>query len=222
MNVGLLDDTLTLDAVRSALSGCSARPGGPGTGGPRNHDDDDDDDAPATCGRAGRRAAAVMVIVHGPRERPTVVMTVKSAYLPQHAGEIAFPGGKTEEGDGSLLHTALRETFEEVGLRIGSKRVVGELSPVSTLSSGFVIAPYLAVLDGTPALKPNSEVAEILRIPLGALLDSVAPDADPEHGAMSGMYTFEHAVTGGRKVWGASARILKQIRDELAVPGPCA
>ena len=215
MNVGLLDDTLTLDMVRSALSGCSARPDDPGASGPRNHD------TSATCGRTGRRAA-VMVIVHGPRERPTVVMIVKSAYLPLHAGEIAFPGGKTEEGDESLLHTALRETFEEVGLRIGSKRVVGELSPVSTLNSGFVIAPYLAVLDDTPALKPNSEVAEILRIPLGALLDSIAPDDDLEHGAMSGMYTFEHTETGGRKVWGASARILKQIRDKLAVPGPCA
>lgn len=215
MNVGLLDDTLTLDMVRSALSGCSGRAGGPSTNGPRDYD------APAACGMEGRRAA-VMVIVHGPRERPTVVMTVKSAYLPLHAGEIAFPGGKAEEGDESLLHTALRETFEEVGLRIDSKHVVGGLSPVSTLSSGFVIAPYLAVLDGAPALKPNSEVAEILSIPLGALLDSVASDDDPGHGAMHDMYTFEHTVTGGRKVWGASARILKQIRDELAVPGPCA
>ncbi len=215
MNVGLLDDTLTLDIVRSALSGCSGQAGGLGTSGPRGYD------APATGSRTGRRAA-VMVIVHGPRERPAVVMTVKSAYLPQHAGEIAFPGGKAEEGDESLLHTALRETFEEVGLRIDSKHVMGGLSPVSTLSSGFVIAPYLAVLDGAPVLKPNSEVAEILRIPLGALLDSVAPDDDPDHGAMHDMYTFEHAATGGRKVWGASARILKQIRDELAVPEPCA
>lgn len=215
MNVGLLDDTLTLDMVRSALSGCPGPADGPGVDGLRGYD------TSATRGRAGRRAA-VMVIVHGPQERPIVVMTVKSACLPLHAGEIAFPGGKAEDGDESLLHTALRETLEEVGLRIEPEHVAGGLSPVSTLSSGFVIAPYLAVLDGTPALKPNSEVAEILRIPLGALLDSVAPDDDPGHGAMGGMYTFEHAVTGGRKVWGASARILKQIRDELAAPGPCA
>lgn len=215
MNVALLDDTLTLDAVRSALSGRPARVGGGGDG----TGDSRDYDASDTSGGAGRRAA-VMVIVHGPRKRPMVVMTVKSASLPLHAGEIAFPGGKAEEGDESLLHTALRETLEEVGLRIESEHVAGGLSPVSTLSSGFVIAPYLAVLDGTPALKPNSEVAEILRIPLGALLDSVAPDDDPGHGSMSGMYTFEHAVTGGRKVWGASARILKQVRDALAAPGP--
>lgn len=162
-------------------------------------------------GAAPRRRASVLVPIYG--DPPFVIMTAKPRHMRIHAGEISFPGGKAEEGDASPLHTALRETEEEIGLRLGRDRVVGRLDAVTTLTTGFVIAPFVAIMDGRPELCPNlPEVERILRIPFGELLDTMAPDTDPEHNAVQGMYTFEH---GGNVVWGASARILGQIRGAL-------
>ena len=160
------------------------------------------------------RRASVLVIIYG--DPPFVIMTAKSPHMRLHAGEISFPGGKVEENDADLLHTALRETREEIGLRIRRNQIVGCLDTVTTLNSGFAIAPFVAVVDERPNLLPNSEVEKILRIPLEAFLDTVAPDTSREHNAVQGMFTFEY---DGRVVWGASARILKQIRDLLCAQG---
>lgn len=158
------------------------------------------------------KMASVLVVTYG--DPPHVIMTAKPSHMRLHAGEISFPGGKVEDGDADLLYTALRETWEEIGLRIGRSQVVGRLDTVTTLNSGFAISPFVAVVDGQPDLLPNSEVDQILRIPLEEFLDTVAPDT--EHNAPLSMFTFEH---DGRIVWGASARILKQMRDLLSARG---
>lgn len=154
------------------------------------------------------RRAAVMVVVYG--APPVVVMTAKPAYLKLHAGEISFPGGKLEDCDAGVMDAAIRETREEISLHINHNQMIGMLDAVTTLTTGFVIVPYVAVLTDRPVMTPNSEVARILEIPLGALLDTVSPDTDPEHNAVQGMYTFTY---GTIRIWGASARILKQMHD---------
>lgn len=165
---------------------------------------------PHIGGAGGYRLASVLVVIYG--SEPTVIMTVKPGGMRLHAGEISFPGGKMEDGDLDLLETALRETSEEIGLAVRRGHVTGQLKPVATLNSGFMILPLVCVMDSIPELTPNSEVEEILRIPLRSLLGTLAPDRDPSHNAVRGMYTFEH---GGRTVWGASARILKEIHGRL-------
>ena len=196
-----------------------------------------------------------MVVVCGTK-RPNVIMTVKPAHLRIHAGEVSFPGGKVEDGDRDLLHTALRETHEEIGLRLERDHVVARLCDVMTRNSRFIISPFVAVLDGTDVgcgsggdgggnadcptgldsladpvtatdvadglggaysahlvLAPNSEVAEILVLPLAILLGTMSPDVDPEHSPVRGMHTFEYGDPDGRTIWGASARMLAQMRD---------
>ena len=117
-----------------------------------------------------------------------------------------------DPGDANLLDTALRETREEIGLAVPQQSVVGQLVPVSTLSSGFVIVPFVAVLDSVPALRANAEVDEILHIPLAPFLQTMAADADPAHGAPGDMRAFTYR---GRTVWGASARILEQVHARV-------
>lgn len=152
--------------------------------------------------------ASVLVVIYN--SNPFVLMTKKASHLNIHAGEIAFPGGKWEAGDIDLLDTALRETREEIDLDVNRDDVVGQLKTVSTLNSGFVIAPYVAVLEDLPVLNDNHEVESILRIPLTPFLKTLSPDLDPQHQSIKEMYTlkFEDHI-----VWGASARILKQIHD---------
>jgi 8-oxo-dGTP pyrophosphatase MutT (NUDIX family) len=137
-------------------------------------------------------------------------MTEKPKTMVQHAGEISFPGGKFAQEDQDLLNTAIRETKEEIALDVLRQYVVGQLRPVQTRNSGFTIIPFVAVLENIPQLHANSEVAEILHIPLIPLLKTLRIDDDQNHRAL-----FEAYVTTyqDKMIWGASARILKQISD---------
>jgi len=157
------------------------------------------------------RIASVLIVVYG--SEPKVLMTKKSSILKIHAGEIAFPGGKFETQDKNLLETALRESREEVNLSIRDEHVIGQLDPVTTLNSKFTIYPFIAVVRRLPRLKDNFEVETILNIPLFPLLHTMAPDLDPQHQSIKEMYTFTFE---NHLIWGASARMLKQIHDIFA------
>ena len=154
--------------------------------------------------------ASVLVVIYG--ETPTIIMTEKPKSMKFHAGEISFPGGKLDPNDSDLLDTALRETSEEIGLNVSKDEIVGQLKPVKTLNSGFLILPFISLLDDISPLVTNSEVEKILHIPLTPFLKTVAIDSDPSHNFIDEMYTFEYQ---NQIVWGASARILKQIENIL-------
>lgn len=154
------------------------------------------------------RLASVLILIYGPT--PHVLMTKKSSILKTHAGEIAFPGGKYEAGDLDLLDTALRESREEINLSITREHVIGQLKPVTTLNSGYSILPFISVVKRLPRLKDNPEVESILSIPLFSFLKTLSPDPDPEHQSIKEMYVFKYKH---HLVWGASARMLKQIVD---------
>ena len=155
--------------------------------------------------------ASVLIIIYG--KDPFVIMTEKAKTLKVHAGEIAFPGGKWCTKDKDLLETAIRETKEELCLEVSKEQVVGQLDSVITLNSKYRITPYLAILEGIPSLKANSEVESILHIPLVSLLRTMADDNHPEHRSIKEMHTFTFE---NHHVWGASARMLKQINTLLS------
>ncbi|MBI5145804.1 MAG: CoA pyrophosphatase [Thaumarchaeota archaeon] len=155
--------------------------------------------------------SAVMIVIYGPESR--MIMTEKPKTLSLHAGEISFPGGKMSTSDSDLLDTAIRETAEEISLHLSRNDVIGQLKPVTTLNSRFAILPFVAVLDHIPDLQPNEEVQEILHIPAVPFLKTMSTDTDPNHHSISEMYTFLYQ---SKAVWGASARILKQMADIFA------
>ena len=158
----------------------------------------------------GYRLASVLVVIYD--SSPKIIMTEKPQSMKLHAGEISFPGGKLDPMDSDLLDTALRETNEEIGLHISRGQILGQLDPVKTLNSGFLILPFVCVLEEIPLLVPNSEVEKIFHIPLNPLLETMMNDSDPTHNPVDGMYTFEYQ---SQIVWGASARILRQIENIL-------
>jgi len=155
------------------------------------------------------RLASVLVVIYG--DDPILLMTKKPKHLKLHAGEISFPGGKFDN-DSDFLETALRETREELGLMISREQVNGQLDSVITLNSGFMIFPFVTILDKLPPLLANEEVEEILHIPLEAFLKTMAKDSDPTHNKIQEMFTFEYQ---NQIVWGASARIIKQIQNPI-------
>ena len=155
--------------------------------------------------------AAVLIIIFG--SEPKILMTKKAKHLKIHAGEIAFPGGKLDVYDDDLLETALRETREEINLAIRRDQVIAQLEPVTTLNSKYTIIPYVAIVNRLPRLKDNSEVDKILHIPFIPFLKTLKNDEDPFHKSIKEMYTFTYE---DHLVWGASARMLKQIVDILS------
>ncbi len=169
---------------------------------------------PDVPGDQGARLASVLIVIFG--SEPKILMTKKSSNLKIHAGEVAFPGGKPDDGDPDLLHTALRESREEVSLEISRSQVIGQLDPVRTLNSNFTIVPFVSVLDSLPALRHNPEVEQVLQIPARPFLQTMQSDPDPEHNRIREMYTFTFQ---DHLVWGASARMLKQIADRLSTRG---
>jgi len=158
----------------------------------------------------GNHLASVLIIIYG--NDPFIIMTKKARNLKVHAGEIAFPGGKWCEKE-TAEETAIRETKEELRLEVSKEHVVGKLDSVITLNSKYKITPFIAILDTVPSLIANSEVESILHIPLISFLNTMAEDNLPEHRSIKEMHIFTFEKYN---IWGASARMLKQINTLLS------
>src|ERR687888_2038793 len=121
--------------------------------------------------------ASVLLIIHYNYSRPHILLTKRSSDLRSHSGEICFPGGKFAKDDKSLYYTAIRETKEEVGLDFTEKDISGSLEAVKTLTSNYIIVPYITVQDKIP--RPRillDEVQRILDVPLVDVLNTVTAD----------------------------------------------
>ena len=166
------------------------------------------------------REAAVLVALFEDAGETHVVLTKRPETMPSHQGEIAFPGGKRETSDASLVAAALREAYEEIGLEPEAVEVVIELDTIATVASAFTISPFVGVLAEPPVLKPHPrEVVDAFAVPVSELLH---PDAYREElwdlwGAYRPMAFFE---LPGETVWGATARILSRLLIVITDAGP--
>ena len=164
----------------------------------------------------GSRAAAVLVALYEHEDETHVVLTKRPDTMPSHQGEIAFPGGKRDPGDPTLVAAALREAHEEVGLEPRSVEIVAELDTISTVASAFAITPFVGLLAAPPLLVPHPvEVIDAFGIPISELLH---PDTYREEmwdlwGEYRSMTFFE---LPGETVWGATARILTRLLELVA------
>lgn len=161
---------------------------------------------------ASATPAAVLVIIHYHDDRPHVFLTKRSSGLKSHRGEISFPGGRYAESDGTLLATALRETEEEVGIAFTPDQVAGSLRAVRTMTSNHFIVPFVTVQDMLPRHRiAAGEVEAVIDVPLIETLKSVEPDTD-HYRLAKDAFKFTY---GGNVIWGATARILKQMHGLL-------
>ena len=166
----------------------------------------------------GTTPAAVLIIIHFRDEilMPRFILTRRSANLKTHKREISFPGGRlSREDDGDLLRTALRETKEEIGLQFSRQDILGALRPVNTMTSNHFIVPFVTVQDNLAEHKLSAEeVEQIIDAPLLETLQSMASDL--AHRSLGkDAWKFVH---DGSIIWGATARILKQLYDALIRP----
>jgi len=165
------------------------------------------------AGVAATRPAAVLVGVVD-RPEPTVLLTLRTADLESHAGQIAFPGGKIEASDASPVAAALREAEEEIGLDRGLVDPIGHLDLYLTFS-GFRILPTVGRIDPSLVLSLNrSEVDEAFEVPLAFLMDAQnhALHSRDWKGVIRRYYAMPF---GERYIWGVTAGILRNLYERI-------
>jgi 8-oxo-dGTP pyrophosphatase MutT (NUDIX family) len=164
---------------------------------------------------AARRAAVLLPLFEQDGEI-SLAFIRRASTLRVHGGEIAFPGGKVEPADVSLVSTSLREAHEEIGLEPTRVEVIGLLTPVFTVVSNYLITPVVAFLPyGLGPLRlQESEVAELILAPLRALADPAI--AHTEQWARGGKQRTVHFYDYGTyRIWGATGRILAAFLEIL-------
>ncbi len=152
-----------------------------------------------------------------------VVLQVRSYQVGQHKGEVAFPGGRLDSDDEDLLACALRETWEEMGIRPEHVQVVGQLNAVATRTN-FAVCPVVGVVPHPYQFTPNPrEVAEVVELPLDSLLDGSAVRHEARLQPDGSLLRRPSYAVGSYFIFGATAWILEQLLDLVrAVRGPWA
>lgn len=156
--------------------------------------------------------AAVLIPIFSDARGDVVVFTERSAELRKHAGEISFPGGRRDRGE-ELVTTALREAEEEIGLPRDQVEIVAELPAFGTFVSGFRITPYVGRIPaGLTWTTDPGEVARVLELPVVALRAGHRRERLLRKGVPIRTDTY---TVDGELVWGATARILRELLDRL-------
>ncbi|MCG8432712.1 MAG: CoA pyrophosphatase [Gammaproteobacteria bacterium] len=165
------------------------------------------------------KPAAVLVPLVERHDGLTILLTKRTEHLPDHPGQISFPGGRIEPHDGGAVAAALRETAEETGLAADYVEVAGFLRPYLTIT-GYVVTPVVGFVEPGFTLQPDDfEVAEVFEVPLDFVLDP-------------GNHVIESREFRGRpveyfviqyqrhRIWGATAAMLVGFYETLSVDGP--
>lgn len=164
------------------------------------------------------KASAVSLIWYpNEKQEPILIMIERPTYDGVHSGQMAFPGGRREEEDKDLFQTAIRETAEEIGLKLCSKDYINQLTPFYVRVSNFLITPYVFNLNQRPSLIPQeSEVFAIHHFSLSDLQNEshlIYKDINVRSIQLKKVRGFQ---IGEQFIWGASACILNELLENLS------
>ena len=164
------------------------------------------------------KIAAILALFYpNQNNEVTLLLTKRANYNGTHSGQISFPGGKVEQSDLNLKQTALRETFEEVGIIDEDIEVIREFTEVYIPPSNFLVTPFIGIIYNKPVFKVNSEVAKIIEVPFSKLIDETSIGSIK----ITNSYMKETSVPcfkiDDSIIWGATAMILSEIREVLKI-----
>ena len=164
------------------------------------------------------RPAAVLVPLVNRASGVTVLLTQRTEDMPSHAGQVAFPGGRSQDSDRDAADTALREAEEEVGLARHFVEVVGSVDLYRT-GTGFEITPVVGIV--TPGFVTHAdprEVADVFEVPLAHFLDERNHRIDSRKVAEGRERRYYAMPYGERYIWGATAGILRVLYERIFAP----
>ena len=156
--------------------------------------------------------AAVLVAVTD-RQRPGMILTLRREHLRTHAGQVAFPGGRLDDGEDEIS-AALREAHEEIMLDPAAVEVIGSIEAYRTVT-GYIVSPVLGVVPPDHPLTPHDhEVADWVEAPLDFLLD---PANQQRRSALFKGVTrhYYEIIWNDRRIWGATAAMIVNLSRRL-------
>jgi 8-oxo-dGTP pyrophosphatase MutT (NUDIX family) len=161
--------------------------------------------------------AAVLIPIFERRGELCFLLTQRTHKVETHKGQISFPGGIQDDSDRDLLETALRETWEEIGLARQAIRVLGEFDEYLSITA-LVVTPFVAWLQTPPSLAPNpDEVDEILEVPFSVFRDArlLRVEKRVRQGVERKVYFYDFL---GKEVWGLTGQIIRDLLQLLDSP----
>jgi 8-oxo-dGTP pyrophosphatase MutT (NUDIX family) len=164
------------------------------------------------------RKSAVMMLFYPKEGQATLVLIKRNTYPGVHSAQISFPGGKAELYDETPAHTALRETWEEIGVAQTDIEVLMPFTEIYIPPSNFLVAPYLGVCYYEPVFKPDPlEVAELIELSLDDFLDdSIVVNVDMKTSYLPNVLVPAFKV-GDHIIWGATAMILSELKETIKI-----
>lgn len=163
---------------------------------------------------SGARKAAVLIALVERVNGLHIILTKRAAHLRHHPGQVSFPGGKHENSDLSLAHTALRETAEEIGIGEDYVELIGALPSINT-NSGFQVFPFVALIRPSFTLNIDTEeVSEVFELPLHFLLND--DNIHLQHLLANKKRHYSYCIAYQNQfIWGATAQMLKNLQGML-------
>jgi 8-oxo-dGTP pyrophosphatase MutT (NUDIX family) len=172
-------------------------------------------DAQKIAANNPKRAGVLALFYPNGQQETTFLLTQRASYQGTHSAQISFPGGKLDLNDANLQETALRETFEEVGVFPESVSVFKELTEVYIPPSNFLATPFLGFANTKPTFKLNHEVAQTIEVLVSDLLDeknitSAILDTSYMKKVEVPCFKIQDFI-----IWGATAMMLSEIKELL-------
>jgi len=162
------------------------------------------------------KTAAVMMLLYPKNQRTHLVLIVRNSYKGVHSAQIAFPGGKYEDNDENFQNTALRETYEEIGIHPNQIEIIMPFTNLYIQASNFMVYPFLGICKEEIVFVPDgNEVVNIIELPLHVFLNDnsiVTTNMSTSYAKNIEIPAFkinEHIV------WGATAMMLSELKEVL-------
>ena len=167
-----------------------------------------------------KKAAVTAALYADDNNLVRLILILRNTYNGVHSNQIGFPGGRVEEDDKTLFDTAIRETFEEIGIAVEKNELIRELKEIYIPPSNFNVYPFLVLLNHPPSfVKDDKEVKEIITIDLDSLLNcKITQTLIPVPTKLNELNTQNDVLVptfklAGYNVWGATAMMLSEIKD---------
>jgi len=160
------------------------------------------------------RPAAALLLLYRHHDEWHVPLTVRGAHLRHHTGQVSLPGGRLDHPGESVEAAALREAYEEVGVRPSDVEVLGRLTPIPVVVSGHLLQPVVGVTVGRPTFSVAAdEVERLIEMPLTRLLQKDAVEWEERMRLLppGGMMNVPYFAVEGARVWGATAMVLAEF-----------
>ena len=159
------------------------------------------------------RKAGVLILLYPKNKELYITFIQRTEYNGPHSGQISFPGGKSEKTDRDIIHTALRESHEEIGVNPEKVNVLGQLTPLLIPVSKFLVYPVIGIYESTPVFKADpNEVKEVIEI---KLIDLLNPENCTSKEFKYGDLSFDAPIYNpdNTTIWGATAMILSEFLE---------